>query len=132
MTPNASLAIFNRRGYDFATWASKDWFGSRLARAKRPRGAVGGGILSNVLYKKYFPVHATPRGAHGSYKKKSVAATNSRKNYKKKLQKKTGGELICKNFGVNGNLSAFFSTFASVQVVPKGGFRKRGSSHEMS
>ena len=29
------------------------------------------------------------------------AATNSGKNYKK-IQKKTGGELICKNFGVNG------------------------------
>ena len=54
-------------------------------------------------YKKYFPVHATPRGAHVSYKEKSVAATNSRKNYKKKISKKiTGRELICKKFGVNG------------------------------
>ena len=33
------------------------------------------------------------------------AATNSSKNYKKKIQKKTGGELICKNFGVNGGVS---------------------------
>ena len=40
----------------------------------------------------------------GVTKKKLVAATSSRKNYKKKLQKKTGGELICKNFGVNGKL----------------------------
>ena len=39
----------------------------------------------------------------GVTKKKSVAATNSRKNYNKKITKKnTGGELICKNFGVNG------------------------------
>ena len=35
--------------------------------------------------------------------KKIGAATNSGKNYKKKLQK-TGGELICKNFGVNGKV----------------------------
>ena len=33
--------------------------------------------------------------------KKIGAARNSRKNYKKKITKK-GGELICKNFGVNG------------------------------
>ena len=33
----------------------------------------------------------------------SVAATNSRKNYQKNTKKKTPrGELICKNFGVNG------------------------------
>ena len=38
----------------------------------------------------------------GVTKKKSVAATNSRKNYKKSYKKNTGGELICKNFGVNG------------------------------
>ena len=32
-----------------------------------------------------------------------MAATNSRKNYKKNIkEKKTGGELICKSFGVNG------------------------------
>ena len=40
----------------------------------------------------------------GVTKKKSVAATNSRKNYKKNYKKNTGGELICKNFGVNGTL----------------------------
>ena len=35
------------------------------------------------------------------------AATNSRKNYKKNTnKKKTGGELICKHFGVNGSQSA--------------------------
>ena len=34
--------------------------------------------------------------------KKICAATNSRKNYKKKYKKKPGGELIYKNFGVNG------------------------------
>ena len=31
-----------------------------------------------------------------------MAATNSRKNYKTNYKKNTGGELICKNFGVNG------------------------------
>ena len=35
--------------------------------------------------------------------KKIGAATNSRKNYKKITKKKPGGELICKNFGVNGS-----------------------------
>ena len=33
-------------------------------------------------------IHATPRGAHGSYKKIG-AAMNSRKNYKKKFNKKS-------------------------------------------
>ena len=37
--------------------------------------------------------------------KKIGAATNSRKN-NKKVQKKTGGELICKKFGVNGKASS--------------------------
>ena len=41
--------------------------------------------------------------------KKIGAATNSRKNYKKKYKKKPGGELICKKFGVNGTyLRCFF------------------------
>ena len=35
--------------------------------------------------------------------KEILAATNSRKNYTKNTTKqKPGGELICKNFGVNG------------------------------
>ena len=36
-------------------------------------------------------IHATPRGAHGSYKTKIGAATNSRKNYKKNYKKKREG-----------------------------------------
>ena len=43
-------------------------------------------------------IHASPRGAHGSYTKKIGAAMKPRKNYKN-IYKKTGGELICKNSG---------------------------------
>ena len=53
-------------------------------------------------YKKYFPVHATPRGAHESYRKNRWPQRIPVKNYKKIYKKKPGGELICKNFGVNG------------------------------
>ena len=42
----------------------------------------------------------SPRSAW-ELQKKIGAATNSRKNYKK-YTKKTGGELSCKHFGVNG------------------------------
>ena len=43
------------------------------------------------------------------------AATNSRKNYKQKIQNKTGGDLICKNFGVNGNVVTFRGATAHFQ-----------------
>ena len=61
-------------------------------------------------YKKYFPaliqnlatlvwflcnIHATPRGAHGSYKKKSVPQRIPVKITKKNYKKIPGGELIC-------------------------------------
>ena len=44
----------------------------------------------------------TPRGAHGSYKKKSVPQRIPVKITKKNYKKKPGGELVCKNFVVNG------------------------------
>ena len=53
------------------------------------------------------PPQETKNTTHGSYKKKSVAATNSRENYKKTYKEKPGGELICKHFGANGSTLNF-------------------------
>ena len=41
------------------------------------------------------------------------AATNSRKNAQKNT-KTTGGELICKNFGVNGNRKPEYENFPAI------------------
>ena len=48
-------------------------------------------------------IHAPPRGAHGSYKNKSVPQRIPIK-ITKEIQKKPGGEIICNNFWVNGTL----------------------------
>ena len=61
-------------------------------------------ILRGINFVKITKIFSSPRGSPRSaweLQKKSVAATNSRKNYKKnkKKKKKPGGELICKNFG---------------------------------
>ena len=50
--------------------------------------------------------------------KKSVAATNSRKNYKKNYKKKNGRELICKKFGVNGKIVKEFLRFSLSRQGP--------------
>ena len=55
--------------------------------------------------------HDSPRSAW-ELQKKIGAATNSRKNYPKKIQKK-GGELICNNFGVDGVLGGPKKSFNS-------------------
>ena len=57
------------------------------------------GINFVKITKNIFQPTRLPEERMGVTKqKKSVATTNSRTNYKKK----PGGELICKNFGVNG------------------------------
>ena len=56
--------------------------------------------------------------------KKIGAATNSRKNYKKK----PGGELICKNFGVNGNRVLVKAIFEALKCLKNSALRPQSCS----
>ena len=54
----------------------------------------------------------------GVTKKKVGAARNSRKNHTKKLQEKTtGGELMCKKFGVNGRAGALAYRVSAKEIL---------------
>ena len=54
-----------------------------------------------------------------------MAPTNSRKNYKKNIP---GGDLICKNFGVNGSVKTFISCHRTPR--PRKGFRRVSEGYQ--